>query len=56
MITVFLMIAYQISLRKVMADHEVIQDDIESTREHLKSPLDRDGHDTSEIAEYMRGG
>ena len=49
-------VAYKISLRKVMADHEVIQDDIESTREHLKSPLDRDGHDTSEIAEYMRGG
>ncbi len=49
-------VAYQISLRKVMADHEVIQDDIESTREHLRSLLNRDGHDTSEIAEDMRGG
>ena len=39
-----------------MADHEVIQDDIESTREHLRSLLNRVGHDTSEIAEDMRGG
>jgi len=39
-----------------MADHEVVQEDIESIREHLKSLLDRDGHDTSEIAEDMRGG
>ena len=39
-----------------MADHEVIQDDIESTREYLRSLLNPDGHDTSEIAEDMRGG
>ena len=39
-----------------MADHEVIQDDINSVREQLRSLLDRDGHDTSEIAEDMRGG
>ena len=39
-----------------MADHEVIQDDIESIREQLRSLLHRDGHDTSEIAEDMRGG
>ena len=49
-------VAYQISLRKVMADHEVVQEDIESIREHLKSLLDRDGHDTSEIDEDMRVG
>jgi len=49
-------VAYQISLRKVVADHEVIQDDIEFIRQHLKSLLDRDGHDTSEIDEDMRGG
>ena len=49
-------IAYQISLRKVMADHEVIQDDINSIREHLRSLLDRGGHDTSEIDEDMRRG
>ena len=44
-------IAYQISLRKVMADHEVIQEDIELIREHLKSLIHRDGHDTAEIDE-----
>ena len=44
-------VPYQISLRKVMADHEVIQEDIESIREHLKSLIHRDGHDTSEIDE-----
>ena len=49
-------VAYQISLRKVMADHEVIQDDINSIRQKLRSLLDRDGHDTSEIDEDMRGG
>ena len=49
-------IAYQISLRKVMADHEVIQDDINSIRQKLRSLLDRDGHDTSEIDEDMRRG
>ena len=49
-------VAYQISLRKVMADHEVIQEDIEAIREHLRSLLNRDGHDTSEIDEDMRGG
>ena len=49
-------IAYQISLRKVMADHEVIQDDINSIREQLRSLLDRDGHDTSEIDEDRKRG
>ena len=49
-------VAYQISLRKVMADHEVIQEDIESIREYLKSLMHRDGHDTSEIDEDMKGG
>ena len=49
-------VAYQISLRKVMADHEVIQEDIESIRKHLKRLMHRDGHDTSEIDEDMRGG
>ena len=49
-------VAYQISLRKVMGDHEVIQEDIEAIREHLRSLLDRDGHDTSEIDEDMRVG
>ena len=39
-----------------MADHEVIQDDINSVREQLRSLLDRDGHDTSEIDEDMRVG
>ena len=48
-------VAYQISLRKVMVDHEVIQEDIESIREHLKSLMHRDGHDTSEIDEDMGG-
>ena len=49
-------VAYQISLRKVMADHEVIQEDIESIREHLKNLMHRDGHDTSEIDKDMGGG
>ena len=49
-------VAYQISLRKVMADHEVIQEDIESIREYLKSLMRRDGHDASEIDENIRGG
>ena len=49
-------VPYQISLRKVMADHEVIQEDIEAIREHLRSLMHRDGHDTSEIDEDMRGG
>ena len=48
--------SYKISLRKVMADHEVIQDDINSIREQLRSLLDRDGHDTSEIDEDMMRG
>ena len=48
-------VAYQISLRKVMADHEVVQEDIESIREHLRSLMHRDGHDTSEIDEDMGG-
>ena len=48
-------VAYQISLRKVMADHEVIQEDIEFIREYLKSLMGRDGHDTSEIDDDMRG-
>lgn len=48
--------AYQISLRKVMADHEVVQEDIEVIRERFRSLLNRDGHDTSEIDEDMRGG
>jgi len=47
-------VAYQISLRKVMADHEVIPEDIESIRENLKSLMRRDGHDTSEIDEDTR--
>ena len=38
-------VAYQISLRTGMADHEVIQEDIESIREHLKSLMHRDGHE-----------
>ena len=49
-------VAYQISLRKIMADHEVVQEDIESIREHLISLMHRDGHDTSEIDEDMGGG
>ena len=48
--------SYKISLRKVMADHEVIQDDINSVREYLRSLLDRGGHDTSEIDEDMMRG
>ena len=39
-----------------MADHEVIQEDIESIRGHLRSLLNRDGHDTLEIDEDMGGG
>jgi hypothetical protein len=48
-------VAYQILLRKVMVDHEVIQEDIEIIRENLKSLMHRDGHDTSEIEEDMKG-
>ena len=48
--------SYKISLRKVMADHEVIQDDINFVREQLRSLLDRGGHDTSEIDEDMMRG
>ena len=46
-------VAYQISLRKVMANHEVIQDDLDAIREQFRSLLNRDGHDTSEIDEDM---
>ena len=49
-------VAYKMLLRTVMADHEVIQEDIESIREYLKSLMHRDGYDTSEIDEDMGGG
>ena len=39
-----------------MADHEVMQDDLDAIREHPRSLMDRDGHDTSEIDEDMMRG